>query len=157
MKKCIINGELVLPDKTINGTLVIEDGIISDIIYNNEIPVDAEIIDAKGGFVLAGFIDTHVHGGGGFDKVVQALKEHNVHKIAKHLYNDFEVAMHDKKIIHKIKEEFKEHGAVGSLMTGSGSCVFGIFEDKETAELAYDALKDKYETYICTSYNALEE
>lgn len=93
----------------------------------------------------------------GFDKVVQALKEHNVHKIAKHLYNDFEVAMHDKKIIHKIKEEFKEHGAIGSLMTGSGSCVFGIFEDKETAQSAYDALKDKYETYICTSYNALEE
>lgn len=86
MKKCIINGELVLPDKTINGTLVIEDGIISDIIYNNEIPVDAEIIDAKGGFVLAGFIDTHVHGGGGADfmdgteeSFEQVLKTHMEH------------------------------------------------------------------------------
>lgn len=38
-------------------------------------------------------------------------------------------------------------------MTGSGSCVYGIFKDKETAKLAYDTLKQRYETYICTSYN----
>lgn len=42
-------------------------------------------------------------------------------------------------------------------MTGSGSCVYGIFKDKETAKVAYDTLKQQYETYICTSYNSLKE
>ena len=38
-------------------------------------------------------------------------------------------------------------------MTGSGSAVYGIFKDKDTAKNAYEKLKDKYNTYICTSYN----
>ncbi len=39
-------------------------------------------------------------------------------------------------------------------MTGSGSCVYGIFKDKQSAKFAYHMLKKQYETYICTSYNA---
>ena len=39
-------------------------------------------------------------------------------------------------------------------MTGSGSCVYGIFKNRERAKLAYQILKDKYQTYICTSYNS---
>ena len=40
-------------------------------------------------------------------------------------------------------------------MTGSGSCVYGIFEKKEEAKKAYQALKDKYEAYVCCSYYIL--
>jgi len=67
MKKYIINGEIVLPETTKKAVLVLEDGVISDIVESPDIPYDAEVIDAKGGIVLAGFIDTHVHGGGGYD------------------------------------------------------------------------------------------
>lgn len=42
-------------------------------------------------------------------------------------------------------------------MTGSGSCVYGIFKDKKIAKQAYDSLKQKYETYICSSYNSLRK
>lgn len=42
-------------------------------------------------------------------------------------------------------------------MTGSGSCVYGIFENKGMAKVAYEKLKKQYETYICTSYNSLKE
>jgi len=38
-------------------------------------------------------------------------------------------------------------------MTGSGSCVFGIFKDKRSIRQAYENLKNKYQTYIVTSYN----
>lgn len=38
-------------------------------------------------------------------------------------------------------------------MTGTGSCVYGIFSDKKTAKKVYDNLKDKYQAFICTSYN----
>ena len=41
----------------------------------------------------------------------------------------------------------------GTLMTGSGSCVYGIFKNKEEAKKAYENLKTRHEVYICTSYN----
>lgn len=67
MTKFITNGNIVLPEKTEQGILVIEDGLIKDICYRCDVPEGAEVIDAKGGYVLAGFIDTHLHGGGGAD------------------------------------------------------------------------------------------
>ena len=42
-------------------------------------------------------------------------------------------------------------------MTGSGSCVYGIFQDKKTAKSAYYALKDKYQVYLCSSYQSSRE
>lgn len=42
-------------------------------------------------------------------------------------------------------------------MTGSGSCVYGIFKNKTIAKSAYETLKRKYQTYICTSYNSSKE
>ena len=53
-----------------------------------------------------------------------------------------------------IKNELIRYGAIGSLLTGSGSCVFGLFKNKETAKYAYNKLKSKHQTYICTSYNS---
>ncbi len=45
----------------------------------------------------------------------------------------------------------------GALMTGSGSCVFGLFDNKENAKLAYKEMRTKYETYICITYNSKKE
>lgn len=42
-------------------------------------------------------------------------------------------------------------------MTGSGSCIYGIFENKESAKSAYNKLKKQYQAYICTSYNLSKE
>ncbi len=42
-------------------------------------------------------------------------------------------------------------------MTGSGSCIYGIFRDKQTARVAYDNLHNQYQTYLCTSYNSWRE
>ena len=38
-------------------------------------------------------------------------------------------------------------------MTGSGSAVYGIFKNKQEAKKAYKILKEKYQVYICLSYN----
>jgi len=40
--------------------------------------------------------------------------------------------------------ELKKSGAKAALMTGSGSCVYGIFADKKEREVAYLALKKTY-------------
>ena len=47
--------------------------------------------------------------------------------------------------IDAMKEELLKHGASGSLMSGSGSCVFGLFSDYMTTKAAYDAILKKYD------------
>ncbi len=46
--------------------------------------------------------------------------------------------------IQNIKNELMSHGAVYSLMTGSGGCVFGIFENDTDVEKCRKALFNKY-------------
>lgn len=62
------NGTLILPDRLIEGgTLVCEKGKITALEKPETLPKNAVVIDAKGGYVSPGFIDIHVHGGGGAD------------------------------------------------------------------------------------------
>lgn len=87
------------------------------------------------------------------EKVIKALEDKNLELLADNLYNSFEEAVDAKSI----KDELIENKALGALLSGSGSCVFGIFKDKQDVKLAYKNLKDKYKTYICTSYNSSRE
>ena len=49
--------------------------------------------------------------------------------------------MPDHPEIAEIKKVMMENGACGSLMSGSGPTVFGIFDDPDKAEFARDQLK----------------
>lgn len=89
---------------------------------------------------------------GNSDRIKQALEQNEIEKIGGLLYNVFEEVVEEKENIQKIKTELIEQGAIGSSMTGSGSCVFGIFKTKEVAQMAYHRLKAKYQTYLCRSY-----
>jgi N-acetylglucosamine-6-phosphate deacetylase len=64
----IYKGNLITPTRIIpNGSLLIEDGIITTVAENDiDVPA-AIIIDARGKYISPGFIDIHVHGGGGHD------------------------------------------------------------------------------------------
>jgi len=84
--------------------------------------------------------------------IIKALEEKNINLLSKNLYNDFETVI-DKNIINSIKSALLKNGAIGASLTGSGSCVYGIFKNKLEAKNAYDELKKTYEIYICTSYN----
>jgi N-acetylglucosamine-6-phosphate deacetylase len=64
----IYNGQLITPYKTIQqGTILIEDGKIIALHEGNLDFSDADEIDAKGNYISPGFIDLHIHGGGGHD------------------------------------------------------------------------------------------
>ena len=64
----IVNGKIVLPDKVEeNKVLVLRQGKIEGLSTDVDFEPSAEIIDARGGYILPGFIDIHVHGGGGAD------------------------------------------------------------------------------------------
>lgn len=88
------------------------------------------------------------------NKIIKGLQQKDIELIAKNLYNTFEYFQIENKLIQDLKEEFIRQGAIGSLMTGSGSCVYGIFRDKQIAKKAFNKLRTNYQTYICTSYNA---
>ena len=71
MKRLIIlNGQLIFPDRIDTGkALICKNGKIEQILADKmlEINPDDQIIDAKQQYVSPGFIDMHVHGGGGHD------------------------------------------------------------------------------------------
>lgn len=46
--------------------------------------------------------------------------------------------------IEAIKKDLKNWGFDGALMSGSGSCVFGLTKDKERVDLSYNYFKNKY-------------
>lgn len=86
-------------------------------------------------------------------EIIKALETNNINLLTKNMYNVFEEAIEDKLILNKIKNELMEKGACGSLMTGSGSCIYGIFDTKENLKRAYKNLKEKYEVYFAISSN----
>ena len=68
MKLALIGGEIITPFRIVkNGTIVMQDGQISDIGKASDvrIPDECEVIDVSGNIVTPGFVDLLVHGGGG--------------------------------------------------------------------------------------------
>ena len=64
----IYNGKVIIPGKIIPcGTLLVTEGIITAIAEGDLSVTDAIEIDAKGQYISPGFIDIHIHGGGGYD------------------------------------------------------------------------------------------
>jgi N-acetylglucosamine-6-phosphate deacetylase len=64
----IYNGPIVTPHRIIHeGTIIVSDGKIAALSEEDIEVQDAEKIDANGNYISPGFIDIHIHGGGGSD------------------------------------------------------------------------------------------
>lgn len=56
--------------------------------------------------------------------------------------------------IQELKEKLVEYGALGSMMSGSGPTVFGIFKDNSSAYNAYDHIRDMVsEVFVVKTIN----
>lgn len=65
---CINNGRLVLPNRVVpSGTVLVRGSKIEAVYEDRREPACDETLDARGGYILPGFIDIHLHGGGGAD------------------------------------------------------------------------------------------
>jgi N-acetylglucosamine-6-phosphate deacetylase len=68
VKYKIYNGPVILHNRILPlGTVMVEDGIITGVEEGNTDAGDAIAIDAQGRYISPGFIDIHIHGGGGAD------------------------------------------------------------------------------------------
>ena len=58
----ITGGKIILKDGIQSGYALLFDRVIRGIVPESDVPADAHIIDAKGGYVAPGLIDLHIHG-----------------------------------------------------------------------------------------------
>lgn len=76
------------------------------------------------------------------DAIIEGINEQDIHKIADNLGNVLEtVTIKEHPVIQEIKDQMIADGAIGSLMSGSGPTVFGLFTDPQVAQNAYENLR----------------
>lgn len=77
------------------------------------------------------------------DRMLEAIQWHNLNKLADLMGNVLEtVTIPRYPVIEEIKNHMKEHGALNAMMSGSGPTVFGLFDDRQMAEYACEALRE---------------
>ena len=78
------------------------------------------------------------------DGMIEALKEGNLGAITERMGNVLEqVTTEYYPQVPQIKEDLRKAGALNSLMSGSGSTVFGVFDDYDLAKAAADSFRDR--------------
>ncbi len=91
------------------------------------------------------------------DALISDIKAKDLKKLCADMGNVLEtVTIPAYPIIAEIKEHMMAHGATGSMMSGSGPTVFGLFEDEATAEAAFEAMKASglaKQVYLTSIYN----
>ena len=83
--------------------------------------------------------------------LVRGIETGQLKEVCRRLYNVFE-DVDDRRLrtVSEIKGKLLDHRALGAVMTGTGSAVFGIFDDAAAAEAACAALKKEYK-FVCTA------
>lgn len=87
-----------------------------------------------------------------YSEFEKALKSSDLNGIAKGLFNALEAAT-DINEISQAKKRLLEHGAINSMMTGSGSAVFGIFSNLPDAERCIEKMSDYSFASVVTPIN----
>ena len=83
--------------------------------------------------------------------IIKSLEASDLGGVARRMYNVFEdIIPRGKPEIEEIKNVLLDNGALGAVMTGSGPSVFGIFDDINCAENAYEKLKENYKDCFLT-------
>lgn len=112
----IHNGKIILHNRILTtGSVLIQDGRILAVEEGSMDFPGAQTIDAKGLYISPGFIDIHVHGGGGYD-FMDATEEAFLHIAAVHA----------------------QHGTTSMMPTTTSADKEGILETLDV----YDKIKD---------------
>ncbi len=86
-------------------------------------------------------------------KLIDATQKGDLREIAAHVQNGFECVIFQKyPMLKAMKKSLVSKGAEGAVLCGSGSSLFGMFRDKETAEKALFHFSDSgYSAWIVRS------
>lgn len=77
--------------------------------------------------------------------IVEALHAGDLERICRRMYNVFE-DVDDRRLrtVREIKGRLLDHGALGAVMTGTGSAVFGVFRPGTAPDAAIPELRREY-------------
>jgi len=76
MPTVLTGARILTPDDEIeDGSVIVEDGRIAEVAAGLSVPAGAEVVDLRGLTLVPGFIDIHVHGGGGFSLATRDAEE----------------------------------------------------------------------------------
>ena len=91
------------------------------------------------------------------DRLIEDIRNIDLTAVSDHMGNVLEsVTIPNYPVISQIKEQMMDSGAVGSMMSGSGPTVFGLFDDSRTAQLAFGKIKRSglaKQVYLTSIYN----
>lgn len=79
------------------------------------------------------------------DGILAALDSGDLYAVARRMHNVFEdVLPRQYRAIGEIKGAILDRGAIGVTMSGTGSAVFGLFDDEKRAREAHEVLTREY-------------
>lgn len=86
-------------------------------------------------------------------QVIDCIEHHDIPALTPRLCNVLEtVTIPGYPVIAELKEFLMKNGAMGSLMSGSGPTVYGLYQDKTLADISYQTAKarfPKYDVILC--------
>lgn len=81
-------------------------------------------------------------------QVMDCIERHDIPSLGPQLCNVLEtVTIPSHPVIAEVKEFLMKNGAMGSLMSGSGPTVYGLYQDKTLAEISYQTAKARFPKY----------
>ena len=121
---------------------------------------DCYIVVARGGEgvstpVAYGLVDDKwdrdfTKSGGDFNALGSAISNGDIKGITDAMYNIFEgVILPSHSVASKLKEIMLDCGAMGSMMSGSGPSVFGIFDSEDAAKKAVEKAGEIAKAFVC--------
>lgn len=86
--------------------------------------------------------------------LIKLLEENNVRQLSREMYNVLEEVTKEKyPVIEEIEKIMMDNNALGSMMSGSGPTVFGIYDTREEAEKCKNILLKKFkQVYVVKSH-----
>lgn len=75
--------------------------------------------------------------------IIESMEQNDIFSLSGNLYNVLEHTV-ENPVIGEIKSSMLKLGALGSMMTGSGTAVFGIYDSVQKAVTAKNSLSEKY-------------
>ena len=93
----------------------------------------------------------HLKGHPDTSGLIDALEKGNLPELCRRMYNVFEdVGDRRLRTVSFVRGKLLDFGALGAVMTGTGSAVFGVFREREPAELACRELQKEF-GFCCVS------
>ncbi len=100
-------------------------------------------ISVSTGFVYGRIDEVDVKNKPDTEAMIETIKDNDLEGLANTICNVLEeVTIPDYPMVQEIKDKMMAKGALNAMMTGSGPTVFGLFDDREKAVDAVDALKE---------------